>query len=238
MLPNIHIWDKHRFLLAIFLWLYIGPTLASAWPEIVDPPRSKVVWVGDNMSHNGVEMQIKSFASDLDVKGIIDFYRDRWASLMLQGKPVENDLGVWKVIGYQQGDYLVTVQARPQEKKGSEGHLAVTKLPTLKKRPELDSTFPRLPGTEIISDTLSQDGGKIDKTMIFINNHSVQSNQKYYEEAMSLQGWTSSQPAGAKSDTRGAFLYFQRRKEACSLAIGRNPHGGSVITASLQSTSL
>lgn len=217
----------------------MGPVIAAAWPEIADPPRAKVVWVGDNMSHNSVEMKVKTFSSELDVKSIIDFYRSRWASLPLQGKPVENDLGEWKIIGYQQGDYLVTVQARPQEKKGSEGHLAVTKLPTLKKPPELDTTFPRPPGTEVLSDTRSQDSGKTGKTLILQNNHSVESNQRYYEHTMPLQGWAASQYPEAQSVAGGIFMYFHRHKDACSLTIDRNHRGsGSVITVNIQNTSL
>ena len=231
-----------RLLLYCFVCLCAlcsAPSYATAWPEIKDPPHSKVVWVGDDMTQNGVAMQIKTFASDLDVKSVIEFYRNSWAALSLAAKPVENDLGEWKVIGYQQGDYLVTVQVRPQEKNGSEGHMAVSKLPTFKGQPELDSTFPRLPGTKILSDTRSQDAGKIGKTLILTNSNSVQSNQKYYESAMLQQGWTAAQ-SSSPQDANGVYLYFQRSKEACVLTISRDPKaGGSQIVVNVvQSTIL
>lgn len=227
-----------RSLLIISSWLIVNVAAAATWPEITDPPRATVQWVGDNITHNSVPMKIKIFASDLDVMSVFDFYRQQWSSLTIQGKPVENDLGEWKVIGYQQGDYLVTVQARTLQNKGSEGYLAVSKLPALKSKPALDNQFPRLPGTEVLSDTRSEDQGKIGKTLVFRNNHSVDSNVRYYEKAMPDQGWVESRATEPRPDSGGSMLYYQRKKDACSVVVSRSNQGGSIITVSVVNTSL
>lgn len=211
------------------------------WPVIPDPPKSQVAWVADNMTQNGVPMKIKNFSSKLGKQAIVEFYRATWTNKR-DPQPVVNKVGEWTVIGIVKNDYVITVQTK-NAKTGSEGFLTVSTLPAAAASGdiELDMEFPRLPGTQIMSDTRSVDSLKAGKTLILKNNHSVRSNTTFYLNRMRSRGWTIDPMAKEASSnaTQVAYLFFKRGKVGCTITVtSMDKEIGSAIVVSISNTSV
>lgn len=215
-----------------------GIVRAGGWPEMEAPPRARVQAVAEDMKYNGVPMRIRKFTSDASAESVLAFYRQRWnegAKL----KPVLNTLGEWQIIGRQSGDYYQTVQVKPRESGGSEGLLGATKLPSLTERPNVDTNFPRMPGTQVISDVDSSDDGRVAKTLILKNDHSVTSNVSFYQSTMPTQDWRQNLGFGRNQNNHSSqALYFERRKESANVTINHDPKGGTMVVINIVTSSL
>lgn len=211
---------------------------SARWPDLVAPPRSDAQWVADDMKQNNVPMRIKRFTSAMSVNEVIDFYRDQWR----EGgkiKTVENDLQDWKIIGRGFGDFYVTVQAKPAAKGGSEGFIAATMLLAASTVPGVDQKFPRMPGTQVMSDSMSNDLGKIGKTLVLKNSHSVQSNVSHYQSVMPTQGWIQNTfHVGSPDGGKTYVLFFERPRETAHVVISSEPRGGAMIVVNVVMTSI
>lgn len=219
-------------------------SLFDRWPEIPHPPQSKVAWVAENMVQNGVPMKIKTFSSELDKESVVDFYKSVWGNG--QVKPEINELGEWSVIGMIEGDYLMTVQAKKssdKESKGSEGFLAISTLPKSAEQGSIrvDDSFPKLPGTKVMSDTRSLDTGRAGKTLVLENNYSVRSNASFYMSRLESKGWSidpMSKEAhqGAVNNT---YLYFRKDNQSCTITITKLKEKiGSSVVINITNTSV
>jgi len=201
---------------------------ASEWPVIEKIPGSHVVWVGDDMVQNGVPLRVKQFQSDMGIEDVIEFYRGQWEPVS-KFAPVVNEIGEWKVIGRQEGDFYLTVQVKQGKDTASEGFMSVSKLPVFS---GVDTGFdlPLLEGSVVLSRTGSHDIGREGETSVVTNDYSVQSNISYYEAKMQEDGWKAT-----RSETRyvegrpGKFIYFQKSKESCTILISEGERGESVL---------
>lgn len=225
--------------LLLVLLMSVTTTAAMAdWPTIEPPPGARVETVAEDMHLNGVPMRIKRFTSDMSPRAVADFYQGRWTAVS-KFKPVENDVQGWHVIGVQSGDYYLTVQTRSAAPRGSEGYLAVTTLPSLRERPVVDQKFPRLAGSQVLSDMDADDAGKISKTLVLKNNSSVVSNVSYYQSIMPSQDWKQNMSYGGPQHNGDAYaMYFERRKEAANIVVRKDPKGGTVVVINIVSTSI
>lgn len=204
---------------------------AATWPVIEAPPGAHVEWVAENMHVNGLPMRVRRFTTAMSVEQVMAFYLQRWRGTP---PPVENRVGDWRVIGRQAGDFYLTVQTRTAAGGETEGFLGVSKLPAAPDTPKLDTRFPRLDGTEVLSDVSSRDDGRLGKTLVLHNTYSVQSNASFYEGALPNQGWKRNAAfGGAERDRR--VLYFQRRDESAALVIAPHPEGGTAIVVNIVS---
>ena len=220
-----------RYAAALYVCVLSGSAWAG-WPVIEPPPGASVEWVGDDMKLNGVPMQIRRFTSGMSVPEVMAFYRDRWKERI---SPVENTVGEWSIIGRQSGDFYLTVQAKKSDR-GSEGLLGVSRLPALAtgSGPVFDIRFPKMEGTDVVSDVDSNDKGKLGKTLILKNNFSVQSNASYYQSVLPTQGWKRNESYGGIRGDK-YLLYFQRREEAASIVIAPHPDRGTAIVVNVVS---
>lgn len=221
-----------KFSIVLAMLAFAVSALASdEWPRLDAPPGAYVEHVADDMKLNGVPMRIRRFTSQTPVADVIAFYRDRWRDRL---PPVENVVGQWTVIGKQQGDYYLTVQVKNAERGGSEGLLGISELPVAAKGGlvSFDTRFPKMAGTEVLSDVDSNDLGKRGKTLIFKNNYSVQSNASFYKSTLATQGWKRNESYGG---TRGEkhLLYFKRRHQSASIVIAPDPDHGTAVVVNL-----
>jgi hypothetical protein len=234
------------FLSAMMLAVMVNSSTSLAsifgkWPAISDPPQSKVAWVAENMTQNGVPMKIKNFTSTLNTKSIVDFYVSQW-SKNSKLKPAVNKAGEWTIVGIIDGDYVLTVQTK-KNKQGSEGFMAVSSILAAAKANTIrsDTRFPRLPGTKMISDTRSLDSNRVGKTLILNNDHSVRSNGSFYLNTLKEKGWVVD-PIAKKaynSAVNKAYLYFRRKNESCTITITRLQKAiGSSVIVNLSTTSV
>lgn len=210
-----------------------GTAWAGQWPQVSAPPRSAVQWVAENITQNGIPMQVKTFHSAAPLDAVVDFYRQEWTG---NGEAaVENQLGEWIVVGRREGDYYVTVQARAAGKNETEGFIAVNDLAALlKERADVDDTFPRMGGTAVVSNTLSHDHGRAAKTLILENGYSVDANASYYAGELKSAGWllrtSFERPESGRSTHT---LYFERATESCFITVADAGDGKTIIAVNL-----
>lgn len=235
-------------LLAVLLTLLLGSSVSLAsffnkWPEMPAPPQSKVAWVAKNIVQNGVPMKIQNFSSKLDAKSVADYYVSTW-SKGTGSKPVVNKSAEWIIIGKIQRGYLLTVQAKNTKNgMGSEGFLAVSTLPAMLNSDSIgpDTSFPKLSGTKVLSDTLSEDSGRTGKTLLFKNSYSVRSNASFYINKMKAKGWIIDPlyKEAHRSAVNSSYLYFNRNNESLTITITRlNSEMGSSIVVNITSISV
>jgi hypothetical protein len=213
---------------ALLAALAAGPA-GAAWPELEAPPQAQVEWVGEDMRLNGVAMKVQRFEVDAGVRAVIAFYRERWGS-RAERRSIENELGRWTVIGKEQNGYYLTVQVRPLGPGRSEGLLAVSELPKLRATPNPGADFPKLGGTQMISELESNDQGKRARTLMMRNDFSVQSNVDFYQGALAADGWEQAAGfGGATPDGAGQSWAWRRAGEELQLAVSRDRQGATIV---------
>lgn len=205
--------------------------LAETWPHVKAAPGATLQWVAQEMVHNGIPMQIQTFHANTPPREVIAFYRQEWSARGGRS-PVENTSGEWQIIGQRQGDYYITVQARAGGGAKSQGYIAVTQLSTLGKRAHSPSVaaFPSLGGTQIISQSQANDGGKKSITLVLRNGFSIESNSGFYRATLSGEGWTLLQDFDpASQGVAGRVMYFERNGESCHISMSNTDDGFTVI---------
>lgn len=219
----------------LFCLYSLSPTLLWAFDisNVVDPPRSSTVFVGD-VVQNGMPLQMKQFYSDLRPVELLSYYRHSWSDNRRTQNNVpaviEKKVGDWTVLSKQEGQYSVVVQVKNGENGGAEGLISVLKLMKTPIVNPISKKFPRLGGTKILSDTVSRDGDKQASTLILMNDYSVDSNHAFYRSKMELKGWTL-----VRGDVReGAVtLLFNKQGQQCEMAINSDGKGDSIIIVNI-----
>jgi len=213
------------------------------WPEIPPPPQAEVAWVAEDMTQNGVPMKIKTFSSRLSKKAIVEFYRAAW-SKGSGPKPAVNEGGAWTVVGTIDGGYVLTAQVKDRENNpGSEGFLAISTLIAAAKMDAIrtDTKFPRLSGTQMLSDTRSSDSGRRGKTLIMKNHYSVETNASFYIDKLKADGWSIDPIAAThqQSTINSKYLYFTRSNESITMTITKQKtEMGSSILVNISNISV
>lgn len=204
---------------------------AENWPRVKAAPGATLQWVAQEMVHNGVPMQIQTFQANTPPRDVIAFYRQEWSARGAR-PPVENASGEWQIIGQRQGDYYITVQARAGGGASAQGYIAVTQLSAAgkSKLPHSVAAFPSLGGTQVISQSQADDGGKKSVTLVLRNGFSMESNSGFYRATFSGEGWTLLQDFDpASQGMTGRVMYFERRGESCHISMSSADDGSTVI---------
>jgi hypothetical protein len=159
---------------------------AGGWPAMPLPPQSRIAWVGDDMTINGVATRIQSFSSDLDAAAVLAHFRAQWGAD--GGKFVENRVNDWRVIGRREGNYYATVQVDAGTDSGSQGYVAISEFPGGAHAVVAPDSFPSPAGTEVLSDLRTSDPGKHASTLLLRNHQSVGGNTRFYRRTLPGQG--------------------------------------------------
>ena len=181
----------------IFLYLLSGLMLsfsATAKPKFPTPPNSNITVISDKMVVNGIPMNIKLFASKESAGEILDYYRRVWpeGTKKQPGYTETGALAPWRILTRVEDGYLMTVQVKPAENnKGSSGYLAISKLPQPDKAPDLGKDFPKMRGTHVVNDIQSKDLAKRGRTIMMMNQASVNTNANFYKNYYENLGWAS-----------------------------------------------
>ncbi len=190
------------------------------------PPHSRLLLVGEQLVHNGSAVAIARFRSDLDVEGVLGFYRDRWQSTDERPGYVEDEIEQWRVISrFEEGSNLV-LQLTPDERGGSAGLLSILDVDGAG-RPVAGIDLP--PGSEVLSTTESRDGVRNASTWMIRSHARPGEVAGFYADHFRRSGWhvvrdgsrdtpavvLMSSPAGtveitAASDTDGTFVVVNR----------------------------
>lgn len=207
----------------IFITCINHATLAVDLPT---PPDSTITQVSNNTTAFGINMEIRRFESRLTKEQVIDFYSKRWTdtAAITQFSP-------WEMIGRVEREKFVNVQVQ-NGFAGSWGYLSISDLPTAIEKDTLTtpdgSRFPKMSGSQVISDQKSKDPIKTGRTLVISNNFSVESNGKFYRNHYQGQGWQL--VADSKgSKLKGVALTFSKGRELLSLTINKVDSKTSVV---------
>jgi hypothetical protein len=211
---------------AIVALLLVVMAPAAAWEPVDPPPQATLQWVAEDMNYNGVPMRIQFFRSNLALPALLEHYRQRWSE---GGKRryVENDLGPWKVISHEQGDYFIAVQVRPATDRGSEGYLS--QRPThARPKASLGDGFPFPPGSEVVNDILTRDPDRSARTLLAFNGLTVDANADFYRTRLTREGWAIADDA--KGRNGGRQLVLRGPAGELSLALAGGPRTAVAAT--------
>jgi len=193
--------------------------------DVRTPVGTETFWVGENIQHNGVAMDVKLIKARRSVEEVLNFYRDMWGSEGTQGEGyVEQTAGEYRIISRIEGNHNIVVQLK-KDGSGSEGYLSAIDISTLGNANDKDD-FPALPNTILISKTVSNDSGKDGVTRLLMNSHSVSSNVDFYQSRLESSGWKQAY-SHAEGDT--VITFYNRSNRSMELAISRQPGKDTVI---------
>ena len=194
--------------------------------DVRTPAGTETYWVGENIQHNGVAMDVKLLKSQRPVDEVMNFYRDLWGADGAQGEGyVEQTVGDYQIISRIEGNHNIVVQLKRDGTGYTEGYLSAIDITTLDKADDRDD-FPSLPNTTLVSKTVSNDSGKEGVTRVLMNSHSVFSNVEFYKSQLESGGWKQTY-SRTKGDT--VFTFYNRSNMSMELAISRQPGKDTVI---------
>ena len=205
-----------RILLLLFCLHLSLPALAGK-PDFPAPPRAHVEWVGKNISVNGINSEIRAFHTKKSIESVVQFYRKEWS------RPPEKDLpgylesieaAPWYIISRVEDGYLLTVQVqvKQNDQSGSWGYLSLSKPPNKnRKEPKLAKAVPKIPGSHIMQELLSDDPGKEASTVLISNQHSIRSNADFYRSHYQSKGWTTETDRSLGYDSAHSLVFKNRR---------------------------
>jgi hypothetical protein len=198
---------SHILIGGVLAFASIGASAAIDFPA---PKDAKVEIVSEEMVLNGVTMSAWELRSSRSPDNVLAFYRGHWAQGD-NGKPgfTEQVLGEWRIVTHvDQKDGLVyTVQAQPMAG-GTLALLGVSNLlrGTVTPKAQLAADVPKIAGSQVINDMVSQDLGLRSRTIVLTNTQSVQQNLDFYIDHFEGKGWKIEQGMAVDQDGTGVVV--------------------------------
>ncbi len=210
----------------------------SVWPVMAAPEEARLFDIGNKMTFAGLPMRVQGFVSAVRPPQLADGFRQ---SL---GQPlVEDRLGDKLILGRFQGEHYLTVQLEPAGA-GTRGLIAVTHLSAAYEsqgeiQAAIDQRQSRLPpGSRIISQINSEDGGKLAEHFVTVSSQGLDQNLEYVKVLMREDGFALQREAdAARSDTSsdpsqiadGKVLFFKGPGKEAMAVVFRKDKGDTTI---------
>jgi hypothetical protein len=231
-----------------FAWLLVTITLIQmpthsgaatvAWPRVAMPNDAVAYAIGDQMTVNGIPLRTQGFFVKTTPGATASWFRQHL------GKPlVENKLGRALVLGKAEGQHYITVTLSP-EPVGTSGTVTVADLQAAhNSRDTRKAATQRLlsrlpPGSELLTELLSTDGGKQSRYFVLSNTYHEDVNRDRIldfmrEAGLALRFQAAAPGVTLQRDTTQlsngtVFVFNGDRKEAVAV-IGRNVAGRTVV---------
>ncbi len=222
-----------RLIPALLILCFCLPVAAK--PKFPPPPKSQITRIGDNMTYNGIPMDIRLFGSRESAVEIIDYYKGVWpkGDEKTPGYAITTALQPWTIITYVKDGYLMTVQVSPAKKSsGSTGYLAMSRMPAADAdAPDLASDFPKLRGSYVANDIQSKDLMKRGRTIILSNSSPVSTNANFYRDHFLNRGYEAQMDRAISGGKMHTFR-FQNGNQNVSIVI----NGGKLTSVTAQIT--
>ena len=225
--------------LAAALALGVGPALHAAssapWPELLQPPKATVQWVGDSLRVNGVPTRVMRFDSSASRSEVVEFYRAGWTG----GYPTRASVRVMgdaTVVGQAHGPFFMTAEVKDAPLGGSQGLISVARV--LGSKIERSAgELPLMPGAKVLQVVEANDPGRRSREVALSVPQAAPSVVQFYQAALPDAGWRQVQYNDVPRDTGGpggAVLVFQRERSELQLSVVTNPGDrGSMLVANL-----
>jgi hypothetical protein len=224
---------KGCYICLLCICLPAGISHAFSLADVASPPDSNTTYVG-NMVHNGLPLEILQFTSSQSVAELLAFYKQRWSDVSKRKDSapayIEKHVGGWSILSKIEASKNVVLQVKSASGGTAEGFISVSDFSESKAPEQWVEEFPRMHGSELISNTASEEKGRQAYTLIFVNDHSVSENNEFYRVSMDGYGWRYSR-GGVKDNV--SMLHFLNDDWYCDIALSEADDGKSVILANL-----
>ena len=159
------------------------------WPKPAIPDDVHLFAIGNQLTIDGLPMQLRGFISSRPVADLIDAWRRELGSPL-----AENTVGKYRVLGKAERGFYITVQLQAAGN-GSRGTIAVADLATFSQsRDERQKSTARLldrlpSGSSITSQMSSIEGNSSTRHIVVVNAHSEELNRDALMSLMHEDGY-------------------------------------------------
>lgn len=199
--------------------------LADDFPA---PPQASVESVAGSVTSMGMQLNIRRFTTENSPESVLAYYRSRW-----QQDASESEMPPWKMIGRIAGDEYHNVQVQAAGH-GAWGYLSISDLPGKLQDKSYrfpdGGTFPRMSGSHVLDEQISNDPGKDGKTLLISNDFSVKSNHDFYRNHFRNQGWEIVMDQQTEPRQAAYALYVTKGADSVTLTIHRQ-NGRTMVVA-------
>jgi len=150
------------------------------------PADARLVMVAPDIGFNGVPMEVRELYWDSPPAALLDYYRAQWKGF--RAGYHEAQTPEWQVISTVHERCIYSVQVKPKGT-GSYALLGVTRLLERGAVTHPGLGFPMLPGSTVVNDIEHHDAGKNARTVMLVNDSSLQANLSFYREEYAAAGW-------------------------------------------------
>jgi len=206
----------------------------ASWPDVTLPPKSRVGLIGNDMSLNGVAMQVRQFEAAASAEEVLTFYRTHWGTTR-ESKSIENRINGWRIIGRREGRYYTTVQVSSIDATHSRGYLSVSRLPGYRDPARQQWIFPTMTGSEKLSDLRSSDPGKTAQSLVYINNFTANANVDFYRDRLVREGWQidGEKQQNINRNNSQTLFFSQENREVAITVSSRSGKSGVTVIANI-----
>jgi len=231
---------RHIIALALACAQQLAMAAEAAWPEVALPPGASSYSIGQQVSMDGLPMQMQGFTSSAPLSVTADWFRRH------MDKPLmENHVGDKLVLGRARDSYYITIQLE-QVAGGTRGVVSVSdfkaalmqRAATAAARERVLSRFPS--GTRVLTAMASTDAARSSSYVALANHYSEDVNRQRVldllrEDGMELEreerpgadaAAIPGLPAGA---TAGRALFFRGRGREAIAVISRAPDSSVTV---------
>jgi hypothetical protein len=192
------------------------------------PPSATVESIAGSVTSMGMNLSIRRFKVEKPMSSVLGFYRKLW-----QEDASETEMPPWTMIGKIDGDHYYNVQMQPVAA-GTWGYLSVSDLPEklqdkTYKFPD-GGNFPRMNGSQVIDEQISDDPGKKGRTLMISNRFSVKSNHDYYKNHYRNKGWNIVMDQQTEARQAAYALYMTKGPKSVTLTIFKDD-GRTMVVA-------
>lgn len=214
--PHIPTFSLSQIFTMVLLCAWCLPGLARA--KLADYPTPDWLTfseVAQHMSINGLPSEVYYFSGDKSTQETLNFYRKKWSNHPDYSPGYrETTIPGWHIIARAEKNILLTVQVQSDQPNLSKGYFAIGYLDEIA-TPQLDS-IPMLPGSNILSQSESNDFGKIGQVALVSNNASISTNSDFYIQYYTQRGWTNDTN---HIDDKATTLIFRNSSKETNLVI-------------------
>jgi hypothetical protein len=209
--------------------LSLGKTCKLEFVDIVNAET-----VASGMSYNGAGLDISKIRSSASRDEVIKAYLIKWRSTHaepLDAKVIRS--GNWEIVSKIIGVCLHTVQIDKRSHDTS-GYVSVKSLDADRQSQisVVGKSLPKPYGSQVLSDIFHNDPGKKARTLMIVNNFSVEANADFYLRNFGGDGWrvlSDHRVPIQKRDQAARAITFGKAHEQHIIVIAETKSGSNVV---------
>lgn len=215
-----------KYVKAIIACLFF--TVQAAYGLSVPTPKHmQLSWVGQELNHNGVPVNILHFSTDKSTGSVLEYYRDIWSDPVSDTAPgfIENTVAQWQVVSRLEGGSNLVVQVKSRNDGGAEGYISQMHFSSRIAIKDAQN-FPRPRDSVLVSHTQGDDFKGDALTLVITSEMSVSAVARYYLNTLKSKGYKAQFD---QEDSGSRALFFVGKGKKIDVSVGPIKAGGTAI---------